>query len=90
MNFQPLTEADLFDKNGNVFVNCCRSWRSGGPCWMPARLIATFIPEEERQQVLHAVNQGGWSKDDGGRIYCSFCTLALGSQVAEQTPGIWR
>ena len=79
MNLQPLTEADLFDEHGSVFVSCCRSWRGGGPCWMPVRLIATSIPEEERQQVLNAVNQGGWSKGDDGRIYCSSCTLAMGS-----------
>ena len=79
MNFQPLMEADLFDENGNVFVHCCRSWRSGGPCWMPVRLIAVSIPGKERRRVLNAVNQGGWSKGDDGRIYCPSCTLAMGS-----------
>ena len=78
MNFKPLTIADLFQENGNVAVFCCRSWRDGGPCFMPARLMETAIPQDERQQFLNFANNAGWAKDDEGQIHCPSCTEALG------------
>ena len=77
MNLQPLTMADLFEENGTVARYCSQSWRDGGSCRNPARLVESPMPEDQREEYLKLANDIRWAKDDDERIYCPFCTQAM-------------